>query len=303
MCTACERIEKAEPGTVKLAAILREAVGADELPGNTLYAFAESMALGVDMLESDIYRTADGEIVVNHDATVDRTTNGSGAIADMTLAELQSLDAAHWYVPGRGSPKDAAPDDYVFRGMATGEVPLTEELEEAGYTPQDFSIPTLREVLERFPDVPINIELKTGPPADPSMARDLADLLAELDRTDDVVVASFQDQVLHEFKLYAPDVHTAPALLDGGEEMNERILRRAEGAMGPAGFLIADDADMSERNQIGLEAGTPEWVELSRGLESEETDTRGTHSFDESAETTQRAIWHHYRTVMQGNVA
>lgn len=95
-------------------------------------------------------------------------------------------------------------------------------------------------------------------------------------------------------------VHTAPALLDGGEEMNERILRRAEGAMGPAGFLIADDADMSERNQIGLEAGTPEWVELSRGLESEQTDHRGTHSFDESAETTQRAIWHHYRSVMAG---
>ena len=95
-------------------------------------------------------------------------------------------------------------------------------------------------------------------------------------------------------------VHTAPALLDGGEEMNERILRRAEGAMGPAGFLIADDADMSERNQIGLEAGTPEWVELSRGLESEETDIRGTHSFDESAETTQRAIWQHYRSVMTG---
>jgi len=188
--------------------------GADELPENTLYAFSESMRLGVDMLESDIYRTADGELVVNHDATVDRTTNGSGAIADMTLAELQSLDAAHWYVPGRGSPKDAAPDDYVFRGMATGETPLTGELEEAGYAPQDFRIPTLREVLERFPDVPINIELKTGPPADPSMARDLADLLAELDRTDDVVVASFQDQVLHEFKLYAPDVHTAPALAE-----------------------------------------------------------------------------------------
>ena len=127
--------------------------GADELPENTLYAFSESNALGVDMLESDIYRTADGELVVNHDATVDRTTNGSGAIADMTLAELQSLDAAHWYVPGRGSPKDAAPDDYVFRGMATGETPLTEELEEAGYAPQDFRIPTLREVLERFPDV------------------------------------------------------------------------------------------------------------------------------------------------------
>ncbi len=179
------------------------------------------------MLESDIYRTADGEIVVNHDATVDRTTDGSGAIEDLTLAELRALDAAHYYVPGRGSPKDATEEDYVFRGMATGEVSLTEELIEAGYTPADFRIPTLREVLERFPEVPINIELKTGPPTGPSMARALADLLAELDRTDDVVVASFQDQVLHEFKLLAPDVHTAPALAETA------VLKTASMAVAP----------------------------------------------------------------------
>jgi glycerophosphoryl diester phosphodiesterase len=188
--------------------------GADELPENTLYAFAEGLARGVDMLETDIYPTSDGELVVIHDATVDRTTDGSGAVSDMTLAEVQALDAAHWAVPGRGVPKDAAEDAYVFRGLATGERPMPEALAEAGYTPADFRIPTLAEVLERFPDVPLNIELKTGPPAGDSMAEALADLLAEHGRTDDVVVASFQDQVLYEFKLLAPDVHTAPALAE-----------------------------------------------------------------------------------------
>jgi glycerophosphoryl diester phosphodiesterase len=188
--------------------------GADELPENTLYAFTESLARGVDMLETDVYPTADGELVVIHDATVDRTTNATGAVADLTLAEVQALDAAHWAVPGRGVPRDAAADDYVFRGLATGERAMPEDLVEAGYTPADFRIPTLAEVLERFPDVPLNIELKTGPPAGDSMAQALADLLAEHDRTDDVVVASFQDQVLYEFKRLAPEVHTAPALVE-----------------------------------------------------------------------------------------
>ncbi|CAN5187400.1 hypothetical protein BH23ACT9_BH23ACT9_08390 [soil metagenome] len=96
---------------------------------------------------------------------------------------------------------------------------MPEDLAERGYTPEDLRIPTLRELLARFPDVPVNIELKTGPPAASSMARALADLLDEFDRTDDVVVASFQDQVLYEFKLLAPDVHTAPSLVEFGGVM------------------------------------------------------------------------------------
>ena len=180
--------------------------GADELPENTLYALSESLARGVDMLETDVYMTADGELVVSHDATVDRTTNGNGAIADMTLTEVQALDAAHWYVPGRGSPHDAAESDYVFRGVAVGALPPPE-----GYSPTDFRVPTLREVLARFPKVPLNIELKDGPPTGASMAQAVADLLAEFSRTEDVVVASFLDQVLLEFKALAPEVHTSPA--------------------------------------------------------------------------------------------
>lgn len=92
--------------------------------------------------------------------------------------------------------------------------------------------------------------------------------------------------------------YTAPVTLVGGEEMNPRILRNAEGAMGPAGFLIADDAEMGERNQLGLQAREPEWVIVSRGLNSEHQEDLGLTSYDTTCETPQRAIWKQYRTVM-----
>ncbi len=65
-------------------------------PENTMAAFEAAIAIGADFLELDVHRTADGEIVCMHDATVDRTTDGSGAIAEMTLAQLQALDAGSW---------------------------------------------------------------------------------------------------------------------------------------------------------------------------------------------------------------
>ncbi len=62
-------------------------------PENTMEAFAAAEALGVDQIELDVRSTKDGELVVIHDATVDRTTDGSGAVRDMTLAEVKALDA------------------------------------------------------------------------------------------------------------------------------------------------------------------------------------------------------------------
>lgn len=62
-------------------------------PENTLAAFRQAIADGVDWLEFDVQMTSDGELVVIHDTTVDRTTDGTGAVADMTLAQIQALDA------------------------------------------------------------------------------------------------------------------------------------------------------------------------------------------------------------------
>jgi len=70
-----------------------------DAPENTLPAFGAAVKSGTDFLETDVQLTADGYAVLMHDSTVDRTTNGSGAIADLTLAQIRALDAGSWYDP------------------------------------------------------------------------------------------------------------------------------------------------------------------------------------------------------------
>lgn len=76
-----------------------------EAPENTLEAFRHAISLGLTTVEFDVHTTSDGELVVIHDATVDRTTNGTGSVNHMTLAEIQALDARsihqHWQEPVR----------------------------------------------------------------------------------------------------------------------------------------------------------------------------------------------------------
>lgn len=69
-----------------------------EAPENTVEGFEHALALGMTTVEFDVRLTADHHLVVIHDATVDRTTDGTGAVSDMTLAELQSLDARSMHV-------------------------------------------------------------------------------------------------------------------------------------------------------------------------------------------------------------
>lgn len=68
-------------------------------PENTMLAFRKALELDVDQLETDVRITRDGELVLIHDATVDRTTDGSGKVCDMTLEELRALDAGSWKDP------------------------------------------------------------------------------------------------------------------------------------------------------------------------------------------------------------
>jgi glycerophosphoryl diester phosphodiesterase len=183
--------------------------GENEAPSDTLYAFKTALAKGVDMLELDVHATSDGEIVVLHDATVDRTTNGTGSVDELTLAEIKTLDAAYWFVPERGTTHSAEPEEYLLRGIATGAEPAP-----AGFTANDFTIPTLREVLGTFPDVPINIEIKNTVPNTAPYEKILADLLREFGRSEDVIVVSFLDHAIELFKLWAPEIHTATATVE-----------------------------------------------------------------------------------------
>lgn len=180
--------------------------GEIEAPSNTMYAFKTALAKGADVLELDVHATADGEIVVLHDATVDRTTDGSGRVDAMSLAQIEQLDAAYWFVPGIGTTHSRPAHEYTLRGIATGAVAPP-----PGFDATDFAVPTLRQVLESFPEVRINIEIKASAPDTMPYEHLLADLLAEHGRTDDVIVVSFLDHAVELFKVWAPDVHTATA--------------------------------------------------------------------------------------------
>ena len=97
--------------------------------------------------------------------------------------------------------------------------------------------------------------------------------------------------------------YTTAALIPGQRDLNQRTLRRAEGAMGPAGFLIADDGEIGMRNQAGLAAKEPEWLVLARGLETDVTDETGIVNSDKSAETPQRGFYRRWAEVVGASTA
>jgi glycerophosphoryl diester phosphodiesterase len=172
--------------------------GRAEAPEHTLYAYTVALPKGVNTLEIDVQRTADGVLVAHHDSTVDRVTDGTGRIDEMTLAELKALDNAYWFDPG---------SSYPFRGVATGGQPPP-----PGFSAEDFQIATMREVLEAFPNVLMSIEIKGQAPASVPAAEQLADLLGEFGRVGDVMVASFDDATIAAFKARDPTLHTTPGL-------------------------------------------------------------------------------------------
>lgn len=179
-----------------------------EAPSSTLFAFATALAdRGADTLEMDVRATSDDRLVVIHDATVNRTTDGTGSVKDMTLAQIQALDAAHWFSPGTGQyDHTLSADSYPFRGIRTGG-----KLAPPSFVPNDFRIPELREVLDRFPGVPINIEIKTTSGVGNEGEADrtaglLAEALNQPKRVNGIIVASLSQPALETFHAAAPDV-------------------------------------------------------------------------------------------------
>jgi len=177
-------------------------------PENTLVAIDSALARGADAAEVDVYVTRDSALMLMHDATVDRTTNGTGRVDQMTLAQIKALDAAYWFVPGCGTCHGRADAEYTLRGYATGARKLKGDMKKQ-FSPNDFRIPTLREALETFPDRLINIEIKNTAPQTVPYEQELAALLSEYGRTTDTIVVSFTDNATETFKLFAPEVSTA----------------------------------------------------------------------------------------------
>jgi glycerophosphoryl diester phosphodiesterase len=200
--------------------------GAWESPSSTLFAIGRAVAAGATGIELDVHATADGELVVCHDATVDRTTAGVGDIVTFTLAELRQLDFSYWFIPGADVTPDRPAEDYPYRGRAPDD--------------PTFGIATLREVLEQFPGVVLNLDIKQTAPVVAPYEEALARLLAEYDRVDDVIVASFLDPATDAFRGFAPRVPTSAGTMATAEAWRATHAGEAMPQMAAVAFQVPE---------------------------------------------------------------
>lgn len=154
--------------------------GEEVWPSNTMLAFKNAVALGVDMLDTDMHATKDGVLVLSHDDTLDRLTDTKGKIAEMTWAEVEKADAGYALTP-------AGQTGFPFRG-------------------QGVQVAKVRDLLTTFPTMPMTIEIKQ---VTPSIAAPFCDLLRETHMTDKVIVASFSDIAMNDFRTTCPEVMTS----------------------------------------------------------------------------------------------
>ncbi|MBZ5538469.1 MAG: glycerophosphodiester phosphodiesterase [Acidobacteriia bacterium] len=160
--------------------------GSWNAPENTMSAFRETVSLGgVDYLELDLHITRDGEIMVIHDDTVDRTTNGKGKVSEMTRAQIEQLDAGSWF--NKKIPERARPQFSRER------------------------VPTLRAVVDFAKSAPIKlyIETKTVKSARKDFEQKEEEVLDEEGVDSLVVVESFDVESLKRMKAINPNLKTA----------------------------------------------------------------------------------------------
>lgn len=155
-----------------MAVVYAHRGGSKLRPENTLLAFDHGLSLGADGLEFDVHLSRDGVVVVHHDRTLERTTNGRGPLAALTADELGRLDAGA-HVPG-------------FAGAAGG-------------------VPTLRDVLRRYPSALMIIELKLN---EPELAHKTIDEVRAAGAVDRVALGSFGTRVLRAARAYEPRIAT-----------------------------------------------------------------------------------------------
>lgn len=142
-------------------------------PSNTLPAFELALKQGAQGIELDVHRSKDGYPVIVHDFTVDATSDGSGKVQQMTLAELKELDAGSWF-------------NEAYRGT---------------------TIPTLDEVFEAVgKQLYINVEIKSDSPETDGVEQLVADCIARHSMQTRVIVSSFNPLALKRFRQVLPDV-------------------------------------------------------------------------------------------------
>jgi glycerophosphoryl diester phosphodiesterase len=221
-------LAKASPGESFLVLGHKGADGL--LPGNTLSAFGRALQVGADIIECDVRATADGHLVVFHDANVDNVTNGTGAVKSFTLAQLQKLDAGYNYtVDG---------ESYPYRG-------------------QNLRIPTLAEALAAYPTARFNIDMKDHAEHIPQA---LLDVLDEAGARERVIVGSFDGPTIRRFRKLAPNVATSLA-----QDEVTRLFIMARLGIGNMYKSPARYIQVPERSGL-LQIITPSFVDLIHSL-------------------------------------
>ena len=168
-------------------------------PENTLPSYEEALAQGADVIELDIHMSRDRELVVIHDFTVDRTTDGKGYVKDLPLAELKRLDAASRFSPALKNAR----------------------------------IPLLREVLEWAKgQVWLAVEIKSDWITYDGIEAILVDQLCRYEMVDQVMVVSFDHCCLRRVKDHEPNVTTGAIynarFVDLHKELQDAIIARTE---------------------------------------------------------------------------
>lgn len=174
-----------KPTEQRRALVMAHRGGAGLWPENTMYAFSRAVEMGVDVLEMDLHSTSDGALVIIHDDTLERTTNGTGRVNSLTLAQLKALDAGYRWSPDGGGT-------FPYRG-------------------QGITVPTLQEVFSAFPGMRFNIDIKQGQPA---LADSFCRMIRDHGTQSRVMVASFRPEALDEFRRDCPEVATSASAAD-----------------------------------------------------------------------------------------
>ncbi|WP_167260413.1 glycerophosphodiester phosphodiesterase [Alkalibacillus almallahensis] len=154
--------------------------GGEELrPSSTMAAFKHADQLGVDALETDLHISEDGYLMNIHDATVDRTTDGTGLVANLTLEELKELDAGYYFTDPDGH--------YAYRGKG-------------------LELITLNELFQAFPNQKFILEIKATNPdhrIDEMITR-LINLIDQYNMQDKVLIGSFDHNIIKQFQRKDP---------------------------------------------------------------------------------------------------
>ena len=191
-----------------------------ENPENTMRSFRSAIAVGCDLIECDVHLSSDGRLVVIHDHTLERTTNGSGLVRDFTAAELRKLDA------GEGE-----------------KIPLLQEVIELA-----------------LGKVGLVIELKQVPPLYPGLEDKLLNMLRQLGAVPECAVVSFNHQAIHQLRIVEPSLqlgilegarpmHPAKMLREAGADVysphwgatDPQLVQEVHGAGGAVGVWPVDD--------------------------------------------------------------